>query len=261
MSNYDIIELVINMKEKVKCLHEKDFCSVDVDHDQINIIRGIVIKTGKFEDLAKLLSCCISTNEIADRVVSQYHIENFDLVNKYSIDQWVQMCNELIYYLKDKSIIIDIKISQSPSILNSWTLKHALESEINKINESMENNNYDQVITSCKALVESTYKQVLDYYDVEYTKKYNMPQLLSATMKVLDISPSKFGEEKKELRNITSSVQVILKNVNDIRNEYSSGHGTLEPVNLPRHHVQLVVDSTVTMLNFVIGIVDFKQQK
>jgi hypothetical protein len=120
-------------------------------------------------------------------------------------------------------------------------------------------------IGSAKELVEATLKTILKELGVGFDKNDDIPKLLKAVQKSLDLVPddidnAKVGAEhiKVLLNNLGS---VVIKTA-ELRNLYGTGHGAdRKRKGLSSRHARLIVGAAVTLSAFLLETFDLKRLK
>ena len=110
-------------------------------------------------------------------------------------------------------------------------------------------------ISSCKELIESLCKLILEYSSVEYTRNDDLPKLYKKVAALLALNAESVEENVRGseashlvLRALTTSVQGIA----ELRNQLGLGHGRTTRSTLRPRHARLALNSTVTVAEFLL---------
>ena len=110
-------------------------------------------------------------------------------------------------------------------------------------------------ISSCKSLLESLFKIVLDQSSVEYPRADDVPQLYRKVADLLTLSAesvpgSARGSEasQKILRTLVTTVGTLA----ELRNELGIDHGQSERSAALARHARLALNATVTVAEFIL---------
>lgn len=129
-----------------------------------------------------------------------------------------------------------------------------LQEHLDRIKRGIENDPA-AAVGSCKELVETLCKLILDYSNVEYTRNDDLPRLYKKVAVLLAINAEAVegnvkGSEASHLvlRALTTSVQGIA----ELRNQLGLGHGRATRSSLQPRHGRLALNSTVTITEFLL---------
>lgn len=139
---------------------------------------------------------------------------------------------------------------------------HAVQEGLARIERNVDADPY-VAIGSCKELVETVCKHVLDAYGESYERSESMLDLYKKTANVLDVHQDSVPANakasqttKRILQNVASSVQGLT----ELRNEVGSGHGkTFRSAAQPRH-ARLALNATRTVVEFVLDTWEHRRQ-
>lgn len=129
-----------------------------------------------------------------------------------------------------------------------------LQEHLDRIRRSLEDDPA-AAIGSCKELIETLLKLILDHSAVEYTHKDDVLDLYKKTATLLAVNAESVDGNAKGsqasqriLRSLTTSIQGIA----ELRNELGLGHGRTTRSNLRPRHARLAMNSTVTVTEFLL---------
>ncbi len=159
-------------------------------------------------------------------------------------------CKDIIGRVVKEKVILAPQVEKLKVIFSSGYLT----SEINLMCE-MQRKNPTEAIGKAKELIESCCKTILEKCHITIEKKWNIPQLVDETVRLLhitpyDISGDILGEET--IKSLLGNLKVIATNISTLRNLYGSGHGKSNSYKgLEERHAKLAIGSSVTLVNFL----------
>ena len=140
-------------------------------------------------------------------------------------------------------------------------------SDMAELEKSYFEANYSHVTTLSSKILSSVFKQVCQKQGIIYSQSADHMQLYSLVKEKLNLSSGNYKDKDlQSLVKFTSSIENIVKHLNQLRNIYSDSHGVeeqklFEMKTLKQHHFKLIVDSTKTIANFVIGTYSFQNER
>ena len=192
---------------------------------------------------------------------------NTDTWNK---EQLQETKNELCEFLKrdgfkfDGNLITKIgqvdfeQIEYATSLLD----RNYFQEYIERIKNSIESDP-KLSIGSSKELIESTLKTILTESKIEYNKNDDIPKLLKAVQKELELVPNEVDQAKKGSETIkillSNLGQVVIKTA-ELRNLYGTGHGYEKKKGLNSRHARLVVNSAIALCTFLLETFEFHRK-
>jgi light-regulated signal transduction histidine kinase (bacteriophytochrome) len=134
-----------------------------------------------------------------------------------------------------------------------------------KIEKYLEEKSYAEVLTLCNSSLESVFKEVLISKKIEISNSDTFDDLLHKLKPILKlkVEDNKSGDSLTKFRQHLNSMIV---NINKIRLLYSSSHGTTNSLvsiysTLPHHHYKFIVDTTKTIVNFLVDSFFYQKEK
>jgi hypothetical protein len=107
-----------------------------------------------------------------------------------------------------------------------------------------------------KELIEATLKTILSNKGITVGSGDDIPKLLRAVQKSLDLAPEDIEDSRKgaeTIRKILSNLGQIVVGVAELRNLYGTGHGRrAEHRGLGSRHARLVVGAGATLCIFLL---------
>lgn len=151
--------------------------------------------------------------------------------------------------------------TKPPALLKKRSLltdRRVLDDHLKRINRDLASDP-SAAIGSCKELVESTLKIILDSANIAYGRGDDLPTLyksvalhLRLNVEAVPANPKGSHAAQGVLRTLTTTVQRLA----ELRNELGGGHGRVTPSILETRHARLAFNSTVTVTEFLLDTWD-----
>lgn len=129
-----------------------------------------------------------------------------------------------------------------------------MEQEISRLEKSVAEDPA-LAIGTCKDLLESCLKTILDQRSVEFSKSATLPQLTKLVLKELELLPDDVSDSAKgadTIRLILRNLSAITGYLAELRGLYGSGHGrTARHRGLEARHARLAVGAAATFIDFI----------
>jgi len=110
-------------------------------------------------------------------------------------------------------------------------------------------------ISSCKNLLESLFRIILDRSQVEYTTKDDVPQLYRKVATLLDLEAAAVPENANASRTSQQILRTLVTTVNslaELRNQLGIGHGQSTRSQALARHARLALNTTVAVAEFIL---------
>jgi len=121
--------------------------------------------------------------------------------------------------------------------------------------ETAVNQDPELAIGTAKELVETCCKSILTERKVSFSKNDNLPKLVKATVRQLELTPDDIPDRAKAsetIKRLLSNLATITQGVAELRNYYGSGHGkTGMGKGLQPRHAKLAVGAASTLAVFL----------
>ncbi|HEM4275431.1 TPA: abortive infection family protein [Streptococcus suis] len=109
-------------------------------------------------------------------------------------------------------------------------------------------------IGKAKELLESCFKHILDRENIEYNNSDNISTLQKKVFRLLNLDANHniSAKNNDDVKRVLSGLNQIVSGINNLRNDKGDGHGKgLAFTELPSRYATLVVNSSVTLINFI----------
>lgn len=119
-------------------------------------------------------------------------------------------------------------------------------------------------IGKAKELLESCFKHILDHENIDYSNSDNISTLQKKVFKLLnlDVSHNISAKNNDDVKRILSGLNQVVGGINNLRNDKGAGHGKgIDFRELPSRYAILVVNSSMTLVNFVWSTYSEKKEK
>ena len=172
-------------------------------------------------------------------------------------------------YVKCRAILDRVNSNLSPFTYTGEVLKDKFSSEYISsqidLMLKMQSENPTEAIGKAKELIESCCKTILEFYEIEIKANWKVSQLCKETLSTLEISIDNLNErtpEKDIIKSILGNLQAIAGGIAELRNTYGSGHGKSSSYKgLASRHAKLAVGSSMTLVNYLWDVFEWKRSK
>jgi len=110
-------------------------------------------------------------------------------------------------------------------------------------------------ISSCKNLIESLFKIILDRSEVSYSRSDDIPDLYRKVADLLALNAEAVPESARASQTSQKILRTLVTTVNslsELRNELGIGHGQSRRSGALARHARLALNATVTIAEFVL---------
>lgn len=285
--NENIIDTLLGKKELGFSKHSEFFAMYmpELSLKELRIISahfGLnAICSLTYEYLCMLIMHCIKKNSISDLLSYFFDKIRFvDLLSNrnFTIEQVDNIYEEIVWHAvyeinfmlnfynkklvksgekydivsTDPNIIIDtpkIKTIDRDYILSTY------QKAINDISEK----NYDECLTKSRTLLEEVFCKVIEDKGEEPSGKGNIKQLYKQVKDLYNMHGD--SDMDKRINTLISGLETIVNSVSEMRNKASDAHGIgAKRINILEHHARLVLNSALTMAEFVYSVAENANQ-
>lgn len=118
---------------------------------------------------------------------------------------------------------------------------------------------YNGVYTRARTMIEMVFDQLYkeSTNDTFNSNKQFLDKWGWVKKHGLKLIPANYKAEA--LRNLAQSFGTIIQSINDLRNNGSDAHSNTAAKSLPKHHVELLINSAVTLSLFLLSSIEFQQ--
>ena len=110
-------------------------------------------------------------------------------------------------------------------------------------------------IGTAKELVETCCKTILQARNISFGRSADLPELIKATVKVLELAPDNIPDSNKAadtIKRLLNNLATITQGIAELRNQYGTGHGKVAgSKGLGPRHAKLAVGAASTLAVFL----------
>ena len=189
--------------------------------------------------------------------------------NEFAEHRKVQLVRHLErdgFAVNDAGRISSSVLSTSTANLNLQGLREpaAIMEHLDRIAAAMDSD-VPVAISSAKALIEATTKTVLNELGEEYDERADVPALVRAAQKALQLDASSLAPTTKgsdTVKRILSNLSQLAIGIAELRNEFGPDHGRSAPtVGLRPRHAHLAVGAAATYCRMLLETMDARRTK
>ena len=169
--------------------------------------------------------------------------------------------NKRLYRNHDKYYIVD---NNSPTIIEDKklnTINVSYIHDLNKrINNDMETEAYDGVITKSRTLIEEILVFILEQKGDNSNHNGDILRLYSAVKKSLGMQQT--DEKDKRINSMLSGFEKIIQSIAEMRNAQGDAHGVGQKrIKIRSHEAQLIANAAITVSVYVYSVFIFQNSK
>jgi antitoxin component of MazEF toxin-antitoxin module len=188
--------------------------------------------------------------------------------NEFGIERRAQLARHLEqdgYPVDDSGRIRSSVLSTTADLnLAGLRLPAAIMEHLDRIAAAMDTD-VPVAISGAKALVEATTKTVLHELGETYDERADVPALVKAAQKALQLDPSSLAPSAKGVettKRILSNLSQVAIGIAELRNEYGPDHGRTTPTfGLGPRHAHLAVGSAMTYCRMLLETLDARRTR
>jgi hypothetical protein len=189
--------------------------------------------------------------------------------NEFGTERRAQLIRHLErdgYSVDDSGRIRTSVLSTTTADLNLAGLRQpaAIIEHLDRIAGAMDTD-VPVAISGAKALVEATTKTVLQELGESYDERADVPALVKAAQKALQLDPSSLAPSAKgaeTTKRILSNLSQVAIGIAELRNEYGPDHGRTTPtVGLGPRHAHLAVGAATTYCRMLLETLEARRSR
>jgi hypothetical protein len=143
-------------------------------------------------------------------------------------------------------------LRHTAAVLNSA----GMHQQLTRIETAIDNGDPALAIGMAKELIETCCRHIADRLELTIVANADMPELVKATLKALQLVPETISEQAKGaqiIRRILSNLSQISQGLSELRNLYGIGHGRNSSYRgLNARHARLAVASAAAFVEFAV---------
>jgi len=257
-----ILDLVTRLRKELNQANNNNyFKEIFVDSQDIHKIRAAVKKIEDDSiDKSKLhfLDKCFDFKSIYTYF---FYNSRSEYDQSYSANEEINSSlDPLCIYLMDVNFEVNIKkINIAEKVEISFP---EIVDYINSMEIAFSISDYKRVTTLSSTILQCVFKEICNLNNIEYSATDKFPSLYSKVKEILKIDAEKYSENPN-LRTFCSKLNQLVILINELRNLYSDSHGSTQNSifdfdKLPKHHIKLIIDTTKTIVNFLINSYEYQ---
>ncbi|MFV0550492.1 MAG: abortive infection family protein [Anaerorhabdus sp.] len=255
-----ILGLMIKLRDNLRKANQDNFYkeNIWITQEEIHCIR-MAVKDIELLDFDKtklnFLESCVDFRDIYTHFYYDQGVYDVEDNIRDSIGKLI------IYFMKNEYEVTFKRIET----IDMGSFGSILASDLERLEESLRSENYGNVTTLSSSILQSLYKEICNQEDIEFNPNDKFPKLYKKIQGKLNLFPTMYVDDE-ELRNFCSSIEIVNNKINEIRNIYSDSHGSTNDKKtkfnkIEKHHYKLIVDTTKTIVNFMIGTYFYQKNK
>lgn len=136
---------------------------------------------------------------------------------------------------------------------------------VEKMETAYDNSDYGTVTTLSSTILQNVFIEICTSKGITVDKNEKFNKLYNRVKPLLNIDAAQY-KDNPAIRKFCSKLNELIADINEIRNIYSDSHGTDKETHIlfskiSKHHFKLIVDTTKTCVNFLIGSYEFQNNK
>lgn len=280
--NDKIIDILLGNRELGWSEHDDSFkmhmplLSFD-ELERISVRFGFDEENYPFDlNINALIKHCIKTECVSNLLLYFFDKSRFaDLLSNYNftIEQANSIYEEIVWYavyeinfilnFYDKKLVksdekydiipINAVIVDTPKIktIDRDYILSTYQKAINDISEK----NYDECLTKSRTLLEEVFCKVIEDKGDEPKAKGNINQLYKQVKDLYNMHGNKDMDVR--INTLISGLETIVNSVAEMRNKASDAHGMgAKRFNISEHHSRLVLNSALTIAEFIYSVAE-----
>jgi hypothetical protein len=249
---------------------------------EISTIFGFVVdyfetRHSRWLYLYNLLECCIKNEKVSDLLLYIFDKKQFkekfkgmsstEIEENYKliVEEIMEKINGCLYFSGKKLIKIENNFfiqarnktvsipKEKIKIVDSEYIKNIHSQALKCISE----NDFDSVVTKSRTLLEEVYCYGIEQKGEEITEKGNINKLYRKIRELYDMNTEKNLDNR--IKKLLSGLNSIVDAIAEIRNNNSDAHGVgKNRIKISEHHANLVLNSATTLAEFILSVIENK---
>lgn len=192
--------------------------------------------------------------------ISNLSEQDFNYIYKQTVVQTLERINMILKYDKCKLIsnngyisivstdIVKIKNFNIKKIDNQYVIDL-----YNRLTKKIDNKELDSAVTEARTLLEEVMIKLLEKKGVSNTSKGNLNKLYGQVRELYSMCTD--TNIDRRINTLLSGLNNIVSAISEMRNNYSDSHGVgIKRKKIKKHHALLIVNSAVTMAEFLLSV-------
>ena len=249
---------------------------------EISTIFGFVVdyfetRHSRWLYLYNLLEYCIKNEKVSDLLLYIFDKKQFkekfkgmsftEIEKNYKaiVEEIIDKINGCLYFSDKKLVRIGNNFligernktvslpTEKIKIVDSEYIKNIHSQALKCISE----NDFDSVVTKSRTLLEEVYCYGIEQKGEEITEKGNINKLYRKIRELYDMNTEKNLDNR--IKKLLSGLNSIVDAIAEIRNNNSDAHGVgKNRIKISEHHANLVLNSATTLAEFILSVIENK---
>lgn len=249
---------------------------------EISTIFGFVVdyfetRHSRWVYLYNLLEYCIKNEKVSDLLLYIFDKKQFkekfkgmsftEIEKNYKaiVEEIIDKINGCLYlsdkklvrignnfFIEERNKMVSLP-TEKIKIVDSEYIKNIHSQALKCISE----NDFDSVVTKSRTLLEEVYCYGIEQKGEEITEKGNINKLYRKIRELYDMNTEKNLDNR--IKKLLSGLNSIVDAIAEIRNNNSDAHGVgKNRIKISEHHANLVLNSATTLAEFILSVIENK---
>ncbi|WP_220728502.1 abortive infection family protein [Apilactobacillus xinyiensis] len=224
----------------------------DIILDNNSNIFGIL--DNKYPEMSHIKRDSIENHKILADFLRKKFIDSINKELIYS-DCKLSINNNTLFIENTNSINFE-NTSNMGKVINDLFLKNMMENA----KKELDNGDFYTVVTKSRALIETTFIQILKRNNVSFNEKSgNLKKYRELVSKCLNMNIQK--EWPKNVKVLVSGLNKIIDSISDMRNKNSDSHASLNRSPITRAEAELILSTSINVSHYYLDVEDRHKNK
>ncbi len=235
------------------------------DYNRLNKMAWLIEQCYKLNKENKLLKYFLDVTRYIPNKREETSIYTNEELKKETLKEVEAYFNHInnILNFSDKKLIYLNKKYKIIDLIEDSQVTHDIDKHINfdyvrnfpfRLEDNLEDENYDTVITQSRTLLEEVYIHILEYSNKDYNSAKGNLQKLNSMVKT-ELKMKNNRDYDKRINELLSGLNKINDAIGKMRNENSDSHGVgSKRININRREAKLVMNSAIIICDYILEI-------
>ena len=184
--------------------------------------------------------------KLFEKINKELHFDGYRL--DYNFKNWQ-------FSLVEEETEIRIEIDDISEVNKDY-----IQRLINEIENTILNKDYESTITKSRTLLEEVMIYGIEEKQQVPTGKGNIKNTYNQFKTLYNMHQD--SSMDKRIKDLLSGLEKIVNSISDMRNYNSDSHGVVgKRINVEEHHARLAANSSITMANFLLAVINKLKKK
>ena len=184
--------------------------------------------------------------KLFEKINKELHFDGYRL--DYNFKNWQ-------FSLVEEETEIRIEIDDISEVNKDY-----IQRLINEIENTILNKDYESTITKSRTLLEEVMIYGIEEKQQIPTGKGNIKNTYNQFKTLYNMHQD--SSMDKRIKDLLSGLEKIVNSISDMRNYNSDSHGVVgKRINVEEHHARLAANSSITMANFLLAVINKLKKK